>query len=46
VAHVEVKGHTYYRVRAGRFAGREDAESLRQSLLQQERYRDAYVTSD
>jgi len=46
VVEAEVKGQTYYRVRVGRFAAREEAESVRQSLTSQEGYRDAYLTSD
>lgn len=42
----EVKGQTFYRVRAGRFAAREQAESTRQSLAGEEIYRRAYVTAD
>ena len=42
----EVKGQTYYRVRVGHFAAREEAESMRQSLARQEGYRDAYLTGD
>ena len=42
----EVKGQTYYRVRVGHFNAREEAESVRQSLAQQEGYRDAYLTGD
>jgi cell division septation protein DedD len=46
VVPAEVKGQTYYRVRAGRLDTREEAESMRQSLIQRERFRDAYVTRD
>ena len=46
VISAEVKGQTYYRVRAGRFSAREHAESARQSLAGQESYREAYVTGD
>jgi cell division septation protein DedD len=42
----EVKGQTYYRVRVGHFAARDQAESVRQSLVRQEEYRDAYPTGD
>jgi cell division septation protein DedD len=42
----EVKGQTYYRVRVGHFDAREEAELVRQSLLRQEGYRDAYLTGD
>ena len=42
----EVKGQTYYRVRVGHFAARDQAESVRQSLVRQEEYRDAYLTGD
>lgn len=42
----ELKGQTYYRVRVGHFAEREEAESMRQSLTRQEGYRDAYLTGD
>ena len=42
----EVKGQTYYRVRVGHFDTREQAESVRQSLVRQEGYRDAYLTGD
>ena len=42
----EVKGQTYYRVRVGHFDTRERAESVRQSLVRQEGYRDAYLTGD
>jgi hypothetical protein len=40
----EVKGQTYYRVRVGHFTARDQAESVRQSLVRQEEYRDAYLT--
>jgi cell division septation protein DedD len=46
VVPAEVKGQAYYRVRAGRFDAREEAESMRQSLIQRESFRDAYVTRD
>jgi len=46
VVPAEVKGQTYYRVRVGHFAEREEAESMRQSLTRQEGYRDAYLTGD
>ncbi|HEY2922995.1 MAG TPA: SPOR domain-containing protein, partial [Candidatus Binatia bacterium] len=46
VVQAEVKGQTYYRVRVGHFAAREEAESVRQSLARQEGYRDAYLTGD
>jgi cell division septation protein DedD len=46
VVQAEVKGLTYYRVRVGHFAAREEAESVRQSLARQEDYRDAYLTGD
>ncbi|MGH7816969.1 MAG: SPOR domain-containing protein [Candidatus Binatia bacterium] len=46
VIRAEVKGQTYYRVRVGQFAAREEAESLRQSLARQEGYRDAFLTGD
>ena len=46
VVPAEVKGQTYYRVRVGHFASRETAESMRQSLANQEGYRDAYLTGD
>lgn len=46
VVPAEVKGQTYYRVRVGHFAEREEAESMRQSLARQEGYRDAYLTGD
>jgi cell division protein FtsN len=46
IVQAEVKGQTYYRVRAGRFDAREEAESMRQSLAGEGSYRDAYVTSD
>ena len=42
----EVKGQTYYRVRVGHFAARDQAESVRQSLVRQEEYRDAYLTGN
>ena len=42
----EVKGQTYYRVRVGHFDAREPADSMRQSLVQKEGYRDAYLTGD
>jgi cell division protein FtsN len=42
----EVKGQTYYRVRVGHFAAQDQAESVRQSLVRQEEYRDAYLTGD
>ena len=46
VVPAEVKGQTYYRVRVGPFATREEAEPMRQSLARQEGYRDAYLTGD
>jgi len=46
VVQAEVKGQTYYRVRVGHFAAREEAESVRQSLARQEGYRDPYLTGD
>ena len=46
VVKAEVKGQTYYRVRVGHFDAREEAESVRQSLVRQESYRDAYLTGD
>jgi cell division septation protein DedD len=46
VIQAEVKGQSYYRVRVGRFDTREEAESVRQSLVRQEGYRDAYLTGD
>ena len=46
VVEAEVNGQTYYRVRVGHVAAREEAESLRQSLAHQEGYRDAYLTGD
>jgi len=42
----EVKGQTYFRVRVGHFDTREQAESVRQSLVRQEGYLDAYLTGD
>ena len=42
----EVKGQTYYRVRVGHFDTREEAESVRQSLVREEAYRDAYLSGD
>jgi len=42
----EVKGQTYYRVRVGHFDAREPADSMRQSLVEEEGYRDAYLTGD
>lgn len=46
VIQAKVKGQTYYRVRVGRFATREEAESVRRSLALEEGYRDAYLTGD
>jgi cell division protein FtsN len=46
VVRAEVKGQTYYRVRIGPFAAREEAESARQSLTRHEDYSDAHLTSD
>lgn len=46
VVQAEVKGQTYYRVRVGHFAAREEAESVRQSLARQEGFRDPYLTGD
>jgi hypothetical protein len=46
VVTAEVKGRTYYRVRVGHFDAREEAESVHQSLMSQEGYRDAYLTAD
>jgi cell division septation protein DedD len=46
VVQAAVKGQTYYRVRVGRFATREEAESARASLASQQGYRDAYLTGD
>jgi cell division septation protein DedD len=42
----DVKGQTYYRVRVGHFDTREQADSVRQSLAQQEGYRGAYLAGD
>jgi cell division septation protein DedD len=46
VVQTEVKGQTYYRVRVGYFDSREKAQSVRQSLMREEGYRDAYLTGD
>jgi cell division septation protein DedD len=46
VVMTEVKGQNYYRVRVGHFDAREEAESVHQSLMSQEGYRDAYLTAD
>jgi cell division septation protein DedD len=46
VVHAEVKEQSYYRVRVGPFATREEAKSVRESLVHQEGYRDAYLTGD
>lgn len=46
VVQTNVKGQTYYRVRVGRFDGRQEAEAVRQSLARQEGYRDAYLAGD
>jgi cell division septation protein DedD len=42
----EINGKTYFRVRVGPFDDREEAESARRSLAQQEAYRDAYLTGE
>jgi cell division septation protein DedD len=44
VIKAELKGQTWYRVRAGRFHTRAEAESLRSALQSQEGLRDAFVT--
>ena len=41
-----IKEQTYYRVRVGHFEAREEAESVRRSLMRQESYRDAFLTTD
>src|SRR5258706_1061982 len=46
VVQAEVKGQTYYRVRVGRFDKRDEAESMRQSLAQEEGYRAAFLAGD
>jgi cell division septation protein DedD len=46
VAQAEVKGQTYYRVRVGHFDKQEEAESLRQQLVHQAGYQDAYLAGD
>jgi len=46
VVQAEVNGKTYYRVRVGHFDKRDEAESVRQSLMQEASYRDAYLTGD
>lgn len=46
VLQAEVKGQTYFRVRVGRFASQEEAESLRQLLADEEDYRSAYLAYD
>lgn len=43
VVPAEVNGKPFFRVRIGPFDGREEAELARQSVAQQERYRDAYL---
>ncbi len=46
VVQANVNGQTYYRVRVGHFDGRQEAESVRQSLARQEGYQDAYLAGD
>ena len=46
VVPAEVKGQIYYRVRVGHFDSREQAESVRQSLVRQVGYQDAYLAAD
>jgi cell division septation protein DedD len=46
VVQAEVKGQTFYRVRVGRFATREEAELVRESLALHDVYRDAFLTGD
>lgn len=46
VVQAKVKGQTFYRVRVGRFATREEAELVRESLALHDGYRDAFLTGD
>jgi cell division protein FtsN len=46
VVQAEAKGQTFYRVRVGRFATREEAELVRESLALHDGYRDAFLTGD
>jgi cell division septation protein DedD len=46
VVQANVNGQTYYRVRVGHFDGRQEAESVRQSLAGQEGYQDAFLAGD
>jgi len=46
VVQAEVKGQTFYRVRVGLLNGQEQAESLRQSLANQEGFLDAFLAND
>jgi cell division septation protein DedD len=46
VVPAKVNGKTYFRVRIGPFDGRDEAESVRQSLARQDGYRDAYLSGD
>ncbi len=45
VVQAQVKGETVYRVRVGSLDGQDQAESLRQSLADQEGFRDAFLTT-
>jgi cell division septation protein DedD len=45
VVQAEVNGQTWYRVRAGHFHTRAEAESLRETLQSQEGFRDAFIAA-
>jgi len=42
----QIKGQTFYRVRVGPFGSQDQAAELRETLLRQERYRDAFLVHD
>jgi len=45
VIDAEIKGQTWYRVRAGSFSTRQEAEALRKTLQSKEGFGDAFVTA-
>jgi DedD protein len=46
VVQANVKGQTFYRVRVGPLEAQDKAESVRQTLARQERYRDAFLVNE